>query len=56
MVRKKTQFDETAILNNATYLYYLNQLTELSMSMFEWKNLPETVDPRFLELTLFSDG
>ena len=24
--------------------------------MFEWKNLPDTVDPRFLELTLFTDG
>lgn len=24
--------------------------------MFEWKNLPKSVDPRFLELTLFSDG
>ncbi len=24
--------------------------------MFEWKNLPETVDERFLELTLFYDG
>jgi hypothetical protein len=24
--------------------------------MFEWKNLPTTVDPRFLELTLFSEG
>ena len=24
--------------------------------MFEWKNLPASVDPRFLELTLFSDG
>lgn len=24
--------------------------------MFEWKNLPETVDERFLELALFTDG
>ena len=24
--------------------------------MFEWKNLPESVDARFLELTLFKDG
>jgi hypothetical protein len=29
---------------------------ELAISMFDWKNLPETVDPRFLELTLFSNG
>lgn len=24
--------------------------------MFEWKGLPDSIDPRFLELTLFSDG
>ena len=24
--------------------------------MFEWKNLPDSIDPRFLELVLFSDG
>ena len=26
------------------------------MTMFDWQNLPDTVDPRFLELTLFFDG
>lgn len=24
--------------------------------MFEWKGLPDSVDPRFLELALFADG
>ena len=54
--RKKTNFWESAMLNNRTYLQYYNRLTELAVSMFEWKNLPPTVDKRFLELTLFSDG
>lgn len=36
-------------------LYY-NRLIELSVSMFEWKGLPDTVDPRYLELALFTDG
>lgn len=49
-------FWENSYMNNRTYLQYYNRLTELSISMFEWKNLPPTVDPRFLELTLFSDG
>lgn len=49
-------FWESSYMNNRTYMQYYNRLTELSISMFEWKNLPDTIDPRFLELTLFSDG
>ena len=53
---KDTMFCESGLLNNRTYLQYYNRLTELAISMFEWKNLPETVDPRYLEMCLFSDG
>lgn len=56
MAKKDRQFWESATLNNTNFKQYYNRLTELSISMFEWKNLPDTVDPRFLELTLFSDG
>lgn len=54
--REKTLFGESAIVNNLTYMQYLNRLTELSVSMFEWKNLPPTVDARYLELHLFENG
>lgn len=37
-------------------MQYLRRLMELSMSMFEWKNLPSTVDPRYIELRLFETG
>lgn len=53
---KDREFWQSANMNNTTFMQYFNRLTELSVSMFEWKNLPETVDPRFLELTLFGDG
>lgn len=58
MSKKKhdRMFWESAKLNNATYQQYYNRLMELSVVMFEWKNLPDTVDPRFLELTLFAQG
>lgn len=56
MPRRKTQFGESALRNNGTYGFYLERLTELAISMFEWKNLPKEIDPRFLELTLFQDG
>ena len=54
--RKDREFWESADLNVASYIQYYDRLTELSISMFEWRNLPETVDPRFLELTLFANG
>ena len=56
MRRKNREFWESAKMNNGTYIQYYNRLMELSISMFEWKNLPTTIDSRFLELTLFSDG
>lgn len=43
-------------MNNASYIQYFNRLVELSISVFEWQGLPETVDPRYLELHLFQNG
>ena len=54
--RKKTNFEESLLMNNATYEHYFNRLMELSISMFEWKNLPSTCDVRYLELALFMNG
>ena len=56
MGRKKTNFEESLLMNNATYTQYFNRLMELSISMFEWKNLPSTCDVRYLELALFMNG
>ena len=54
--KRDTQFIESAYMNNRTYIQYYNRLTELALSMFEWKNLPKTVDQRFIEMCLYSDG
>lgn len=54
--RKKTFFEESARLNNRAYAYYLTRFSELALSVFKWENLPDTVDERFLELTLYTDG
>lgn len=56
MARRKTNFWESAVMNNATYIQYYNRLIELSIAMFDWTGLPGTIDPRFLELTLFKYG
>lgn len=54
--RKRTNFEDSAATNTLTYTQYLRRLMELSMSMFAWKNLPNTVDPRYIELRLFETG
>ena len=54
--RRKTFFDESLQRNTESYGQYLSMLTELSTSMFDWQNLPSTINQRFLELTLFTDG
>ncbi len=57
MARKpKNKQEESLLMNDYTYMQYYNRLTELALSMFEWKNLPDTVDERFLEMCLFQDG
>ena len=43
-------------VNNWTYLDYFYRLKEVAINMFEWKNLPDSIDPRFLELTLCDYG
>ena len=55
-IKNNRQFWETAELNNDTFIQYYNRITELAVSMFDWQNLPDTIDPRYLELALFSDG
>lgn len=54
--KRKSSFGESLAMNNKSYIQYYNRLTELAISMFEWKNLPDSIDERFLEMCLFSDG
>ena len=54
--RKRTEFGESLLMNNYTWRQYFDRLRQLSMVMFKWTGLPSTVDPRFLEKTLFNRG
>lgn len=56
MGKRKTLFDESLCKNVRTYQQYLDLLIEMSISSFQWKNLPETVDARYMELELFTSG
>ena len=54
--KKDRGFVNSAILNNATFDMYFNRFLEVAMNIYEWKNLPEEIDHRFLELTLATKG
>lgn len=56
MARRGSEAKLSAARNNQAFIHYLNRLKELAVSMFEWKNVPDTVDIRYLELTLMNDG
>ena len=42
--------------NVATYQDYLDRMTKICLSMFEWENLPDSMDARYLERCLFFNG
>lgn len=50
------QFLETAVLNKETFEDYYNRLRLLALTMFEWENLPDTMDSRYLEESLYYFG
>lgn len=50
--RRKTNFETSARFNNSTFNMYYNRMLELAYASIEWKNLPETVDERYLEISL----
>ena len=54
--RRKTVFGESALNNNFSWRMYFGRLMELAISTFEWKNLPDSVDERYMELSLFNEG
>ena len=54
--RRKTNFEESLFANMRTYGQYMAILRQIAISMFEWKNLPNSVEARYLEIALFYDG
>lgn len=47
---------ESARINNATYQFFFMKLMSIALSCFKWENLPDSIDERFLELTLANRG
>ena len=53
---KNLEFIDSAIVNDKTYFDYLERLKKIALSMFEWVNLPESMNQRYLEECLFYKG
>ena len=53
---KNREFWESAKYNNESFRFYFNRLLDICISRFEYLNVPENIDTRFLELVLFSHG
>lgn len=45
-----------SIFNDPIFNRYYNRLCEIAMSRFNWLNLPDTIDVRYLEQCLMRDG
>lgn len=59
MKRRKSQsykFEDSLMINDATYIDYLNRFRRIALSMFEWVNLPKSMDARYLEQCLYYMG
>ena len=50
------KFTDYMYINDDTYIDYLERLKKIAISMFEWVNLPESMDSRFLEFCLYYTG
>ena len=55
-MRNNYQFVDNALVNDATFFDYLNRLKKVALSVFEWQNLPDSMDPIFLEKCLYYMG
>lgn len=54
--RNNDKFRDSLELNNATFMDYCNRFRRIALSMFEWINLPKTMNARYLELCLYYNG
>lgn len=54
--RNNFDFIDDNIMNSQTFYDYLDRFRKICLSMFEWINLPQSMNARWLEQTLYEDG
>lgn len=55
-VPPKDAFRDAVLMNNQTYIDYLERMKKICLSLFEWENLPSSMNARFLEMCLYYNG
>ena len=53
---KDLRFLDSALMNSQTYFDYVERFKKICLSMFEWVNLPESCNARYLEECLYYKG
>ena len=53
---KNIEFFDSMLVNSHTYIDYLERFKKIALSMFEWVNLPESMNQRYLEECLYYKG
>lgn len=54
--RQNFKFTDSALVNDNTYYDYLNRLKKIALSIFEWVNLPPSMNARWIERCLYYNG
>ena len=54
--KARNNLEDAVLMNNATYFDYLERFKRIALSMFEWVNLPDSMDARYLERCLYYTG
>ena len=55
-ISKNYRFIDNMLLNDLTYLDYLERFKKVALSIFEWVNLPDSMNSMWLERCLYYDG
>lgn len=55
-IKRHNQFKDAILMNSNTYYDYLDRFKKIATSLFEWQNLPDSMDARFIELCLYFMG
>lgn len=54
--RNNREFIDSALINDETYFDYLERFKKIALSMFEWVNLPSSMNAMYLERCLYYLG